>query len=207
VVRRALAAALAAVACAGCASLVDLGPEAILRDAAPADPDAGEAPPVPEASSPSEASTGDAAFACGLTPHPNARCNACADDACCDLGWQCAADPVCVQGVQCSLDCAFDATCVGRCVSTYGADGGVYVDYQSCVISHCASDCLPGPVCAALARCCVAIQDPDARDLCAGAVNAGDEGGCITVVTNVLRPQLGPAFCPAVAAGDAGDGG
>jgi hypothetical protein len=191
---------------AGCASFVDLGPQATLRDAALGDDSStNDEPPVPDSAPAHEAS-----FACGLTPHPNPKCNACAVGNCCALGLQCAADPTCVQGTQCSLDCVFDATCVGQCVSTYGTDGGIYVTYQDCVISHCTFDCLPGPVCSQLARCCLTIQDPSTRELCAGAVNASDENGCIVVVTNVLRPQLGGSFCPAIGhagAADAGDGG
>jgi hypothetical protein len=201
------AAALGAIPAAGCSSLIGLGPDATLRDAATGDPSDTAATPVVDGPASPEVSPADAQFACGLTPHPNAKCNACADQSCCDLGWQCAADPACVRGIQCSLDCAFDATCVGQCVAAYGADGGVYVDYQNCVISHCAFDCLPGPVCAALARCCLAILDANTRELCAGAVNAGDEQGCVVIVTNVLRPQLGPSFCAGIDDAGASEGG
>jgi hypothetical protein len=186
---------------AGCASIVDLGPEATLREAAVADdgPPGDDEPTVHETGPAPEAS-----FPCGVTPDPNPKCNACAVQNCCSLGKQCAADPMCVQGIQCSLDCVFDSTCVEQCLATYATDGGVLVPYQTCAISNCESACLPGPICAALARCCLTIQDQSARELCAAAVNTADESGCVSIVTNVLRPQLGQSFCPAI--GDAGAG-
>jgi hypothetical protein len=189
-VKRGLVAALAMAATVAC-GWASLGPEATLRDAsAGADVDVVEAAPIVDAVSEPEA----ARYKCGLPPDPNAACNACNEQHCCDLGVQCGQDPRCATAINCSLRCVFDTTCIAQCDDEY-ADAGVFLTFENCAISQCINDCLPGPDCLQLAQCCPLITDVTAQNVCIGTVNALDEANCKNTLDNVLRPQLGPTFC------------
>jgi hypothetical protein len=207
-VTRALFVAAVAGSIAACATLVDLGPEATLRDAdaATGSLDAADdtSPGAGDVDSPEAGTTDggrdaplgqDAPYACGLPPAPNVACNACDEQNCCSLGIMCAQSARCAEGMAKLLDCVYDTTCVGQVDSEY-ADAGV-VQYQTCVLGHCISQCFPKTICSMLARCCKDIPADQlaAKDTCTGAVNQLDESNCQNILDNVLRPQLGSQFC------------
>jgi hypothetical protein len=188
----------------GCSGLLDLGPEATLRDAGVGN--TMDATPAPEAGSVLDAGAqGDALYQCGLAPAPNEACNNCSDQFCCDYGIQCSHSARCTEGMQKLLDCVYDPTCVEQVQEEYG-DSGTR-DFQSCVLHQCTTDCLPGPSCALLAGCCREIDKTSqfsAWEVCVGAVNALDESKCVTILDSVLRPRLGPTFCGGMAPADGG---
>jgi hypothetical protein len=210
--RIALAAAVAASMVA-CAALVDLGPEATLRDAG-VDLDTGvtldagddTTAEMPDTAAPD---TGgpvgpDAMYACGLPPTPNVACSGCSDQNCCDLGIACGMHPRCAEGMSKLLDCVFQTACVAQ-VDTEYADAGV-LQFQTCVLDHCIQQCFPKMICSQLARCCQQIP-PNmlaAQQTCIGAVNALDESNCQNILDNVLRPQLGEQFCGGPGPADGG---
>ncbi len=186
-------------AVAACAALVDLGPEATLRDAA-ADTFVDDDAPQPTVDAPDEPTPLDSPYPCGLPQAPNADCNSCTDQYCCGISIACGQNAACAQASTLLLDCVFDTTCVGQIDREY-ADSGV-VQLQTCVLGHCIKQCFPQKNCGALALCCKDIP-PDqlaSKETCTGAVNQLDESNCLSVLDNVLRPQLGAGFC----GGDAG---
>jgi hypothetical protein len=196
-VKRGLVAAVAAIAMATpvACDWANLGAEATLRDATAGsgDQDGVEAAPIVDVVSEPEASQ----YKCGLPPDPNAACNACNEQNCCGLGIQCGQDPRCVAGINCSLDCVYDSTCVSQCDDEYG-DAGVFLTFENCVLSQCVSVCLPGPECEQLARCCPLISDVVTKGACVGTVNALDEAKCKSTLDNLLT------FCTAGPDGGAG---
>jgi hypothetical protein len=200
---------------AACATLVDLGPEATLRDsdAGTGSPDAADdtttgvdtGSPEAAAEAGTDAPVGfDGSYACGLPPAPNVACNACDEQNCCDLGIACAKSARCAEGMAKLLNCVYQTQCVGQVDQEY-ADAGV-VQYQTCVLGHCVSQCFPKTICSMLAGCCKDIPADQlaAEQTCTGAVNQLDETNCQSVLDNILRPQLGSAFCGGPA--DAGGG-
>lgn len=205
---------VAAFLCAplvGCSALLDLGPEATLRDASTTDmPDGDTTDTSADSNVPAESGLPDAEGPmetgpkCGLTPAPNATCNMCNEAWCCANGIACARNPRCAEGMAKLLDCVYDTTCVGSIDHDY-ADAGV-VQYQACVINHCAAQCFPGPRCSALARCCKQIAQDElaAKQTCIGAVNTLDDMTCDNILNNTLRPQLGAQFCGGTAPADGG---
>jgi hypothetical protein len=192
---------LALIAASGAAPVAcawaDLGPEATLRDASTGDDTADTGPGIVDVSSEPEASQ----YKCGLPPDPNATCNACNEQHCCDLGVQCGQDPRCLGGINCSLDCVYDPACIAHCDDVYG-DAGVFLTLEKCAISQCVNACVPGPECLTLAKCCPLLVDVTEARVCIGTVDSLDEGNCQNLLDNVLRPQLGADFC-----GGPGDGG
>jgi hypothetical protein len=134
-------------------------------------------------------------------------CNACSEQWCCQNGIDCARSARCAEGMQKLLECVYDVMCIAQVQEEYGDSGTT--EFQTCVLNQCTTQCLPGPHCAQLARCCREINQTSqlaAWQVCVGAVNALDETKCVTILDGVLRPQLGPTFCGG-AAPPASDGG
>jgi hypothetical protein len=198
-------------ALAACAALVDLGPEATLRDgstdtldtgldASTDDVDDVSQPPVDarDATPPP-----DSPYPCGLPQAPNLACNTCTDQYCCGPSVACSENAACTQASSLLLDCVFDQACVGKIDHDY-ADSGVN-QLQTCVLGHCVSQCFPGPKCLALARCCKDIPADQlaSKQTCTGTVNQLDEADCVSILDNVLRPSLGAGFCGGDAGADA----
>lgn len=126
---------------------------------------------------------------CGPPPHPKAECNACVEDACCDLGIECAKDPRCLEATQCALDCVFDGPCVDACGD---AAPPAYAPYIGCA-SRCAAACVPSLECIQIIDCCRSVTVTPARNLCNQAVNAGDATKC----GEAKRLMQASGFCSA----------
>jgi hypothetical protein len=208
-VKRLALVAAVTVSLVACAALVDLGPEATLRDSGVAldagDDTTGDMPDTASPDSGADAPLGpDAMYPCGLPPTPNAACSGCSNSNCCQLGIACAQHPRCAEGMSKLLDCVFQTTCVAQVDSAY-ADAGV-VQFQTCVLNHCISQCFPKTICSQLAGCCKDIPSDmlAAQQTCIGAVNALDESNCQNILENVLRPQLGAQFCGGPTPADGG---
>ncbi len=181
-----------------CGALVDLGPEAIPRDAG-RDETAGvaEGSPIDTALPDGDSDAPDeGGYTCGLQPSPNAMCSDCAHQHCCDFTRACASNPQCVTGADKLMNCAYDISCIDDVESKY-ADAGLGL-IRMCVIQFCLVPCLPkGPNCGGLATCCQWISDAQSalRQTCTVAANNLDEHQCENTLDNVLRPQLGARFC------------
>ena len=211
IVRAIAVAAAAAAALVACDVLVDLGPKATLREAESGPPveaglDAGvDARANAADSSAPDVDMPDSMLSCGLAPAANKACDDCTNQYCCDLSLQCGKSAWCAQGMQDLQDCVYQPVCVGNIDAKY-ADAGV-VELQNCVVNYCTMPCFPGPICNALAPCCLEIPDAQAvaRQVCIGAVNVLDEANCAKVWNYTLRSALGSQFCggpPPDAGGD-----
>ena len=163
-----------AVVWAGCALVIDLGPEAQLRPAG----SGAEAGPTEASADAPPVEAGPTAV-CGLNDSPNAACAACIQANCCEVSKTCAADPDCVAGLECIKDCLAQIECIIGCIGNKNLDKTTSCSQQNCPV------CTPPDECAKLGQCCLATYDHDAssqpkilHDVCRGVILQCDNGAC-----------------------------
>jgi hypothetical protein len=188
---------------AACDSLVGLGPQATLQDAAAEEEVATEAASdsgsvMPEAG-PEAGNEGG--YPCGLIMGGSETCNNCTKENCCPVNIACAQNASCAQAAALLQDCVYNLACVNAVDQEY-SDSGV-LELQSCTIKNCIPQCFPGPVCGQLASCCGSIDGGAALQVCINAVNSLDDNYCQQILQDTLRAQLGAQFCAGSAPGDA----
>lgn len=136
----------------GCALVIDLGDEPKLATGSDAAVDS----TTPVTGTDSSASTPDTgtpdtggpAFQCGLPPSPNASCQACINQNCCDVSKACATNPKCVEGLDCIKHCLVQVNCVNSCLAKFPE----VADVSTCSAFQC-TKCTPGVECSNLGKC------------------------------------------------------
>lgn len=186
--------ATGALAWAGCALVIDLGPEAQLRTDASVLPGAPDAAPDVVVDAPVEAGPTNV---CGLGDSPNPTCAACIQAHCCDVSKTCAADPECAAGLECIKDCMAQIECIITCIGNANLDKTTQCSQQQCPV------CTPPDECGKLGQCCLATYDHGEagagqkilRDVCRGVILEVDNATCAQHLDTVKARSEAAPIC------------
>jgi hypothetical protein len=126
---------------------------------------------------------------CALKPHPNPNCQACLESNCCALAMTCNEDPACVSGVDCTIDCGPNLSCVNDCFTMYKTNAAFGAYAETCAASACAQQCVvDNPTCKTLYACCQAAKSTLEAAIfatCQMTVASDEPTNCQTILDTV----------------------